>query len=146
MFKNLILIFVLFSLSLSSCNTQSNKGKTATLEAAEPQHTVSESLQLNHGQKWKVDPKMMVYLRKMEKEVQSFRQNNNTDYALLAKNLQANIELLTTQCSMKGAAHDELHKWLVPFIEVVNVFSKEESETQMIQIEKSFLVFHQYFN
>ena len=46
---------------------------------------------------------------------------------------------------MKGEAHDELHKWLVPYIELVDAFSKEKSANQFIEIQHYFKTFNQYF-
>lgn len=50
---------------------------------------------------------------------------------------------------MKGQAHDELHKWLLPYIDLVNLFSetknKQELQAQLKKIQVSFLTFNQYF-
>jgi hypothetical protein len=46
---------------------------------------------------------------------------------------------------MKGKAHDELHKWLVPYIELVDAFSKDKSANQYTEMKHSFLTFNQYF-
>jgi hypothetical protein len=81
----------------------------------------------------------------MEKDVMNFNSENNKKYPLLANKLKSNIDLLTSNCTMKGEAHDELHKWLVPYIELVDKFSKEKSKNQFIEIQESFKIFNQYF-
>jgi hypothetical protein len=67
----------------------------------------------------------------------------------LAVKLQANLDLLTSNCTMEGKAHDELHKWLLPYIDLVNDLSgsKDEAEAskQFSQLENSFLTFNQFF-
>jgi hypothetical protein len=51
---------------------------------------------------------------------------------------------------MQGQAHDELHKWLVPFIELVNDFANYEDETvakhQIKKMASTFEAFNAYFN
>lgn len=141
--KNVLLAIV--ALFLFSCNTKSKEEKTTEIKTEEHQHSKSEAIQLNDGKKWKVDNNMMSYIRNMEKDVVIFENENDTNYSLLAKKLMANIELLTSNCTMKGKAHDELHKWLVPYIELVDAFLKDKSANQFTEIQNSFKTFNQYF-
>lgn len=50
---------------------------------------------------------------------------------------------------MKGKAHDELHKWLLPYIELVDALTAsknaDESVKYVSQIQTSFNTFNQYF-
>ena len=132
-------------LLLFSCNTKSKEEKTTEIKTEEHQHSESETIQLNNGEKWKVDDNMMLHIRNMEKDVVHFDQEKSTNYSLLANKLKTNIDILTSNCTMKGQAHDELHKWLVPYIELVDSFSKEKSANQFIEIQNSFKTFNQYF-
>lgn len=132
-------------LLLFSCNTKSKEEKTTEIKTEEHQHSESETIQLNNGEKWKVDDNMMLHIRNMEKDVVHFDQEKSTNYSLLAEKLKTNIDILTSNCTMKGKAHDELHKWLVPYIELVDSFSEEKSANQFTEIQNSFLTFNQYF-
>ena len=132
-------------LLIFSCNTKSKEEKTTEIKTEEHQHSESETIQLNNGEKWKVDDNMMLHIRNMEKDIIHFDQEKSTNYSLLADKLKTNIDLLTSNCTMKGQAHDELHKWLVPYIELVDSFSKEKSANQFTEIQNSFLTFNQYF-
>jgi len=144
MLKLKIVLFA-FGLVLFSCNTKSKEEKTTEMNTVEHQHSENEAIQLNDGEKWKVDDNMMRHIRNMEKDVIKFDKENRANYSLLAQKLKANIELLTSNCTMKGKAHDELHKWLVPFIELVDAFSKDKSANQYTEMKHSFLTFNQYF-
>ena len=144
MLKLKIVLFA-FGLVLFSCNTKSKEEKTNEMNTVEHQHSENEAIQLNDGEKWKVDDNMMRHIRNMEKDVIKFDKENGANYSLLAEKLKANIELLTSNCTMKGKAHDELHKWLVPFIELVDAFSKDKSANQLTEMKNSFLTFNQYF-
>lgn len=133
------------ALLLFSCNTKSKEEKTTEIKTEEHHHSDSETIQLNNGEKWKVDDNMMLHIRNMEKDVAHFDQEKDTNYSLLANKLKTNIDVLTSNCTMNGQAHDELHKWLVPYIELVDSFSKEKSANQFIEIQNSFKTFNQYF-
>ena len=111
------------SLFLFSCGNTSNeksKEETETITHEEHQHDEeSEVIELNNGEKWKVDANMITHIRNMENDVNSFAKVEQKDYKSLSEKLQSNIDLLTSNCTMKGKAHDELHKWLLPYIDMV---------------------------
>lgn len=141
--KNVFLV-TLVSL-LFSCNTKSTEEKTTEIKTQQHHHSDSESIQLNNDEKWKVDDNMMAHIRNMEKDIVSFTTESDKNYAQLATKLKTNLDLLTSNCTMKGQAHDELHKWLVPYIELVDALEKEQSETEFKAIQDSFETFNQYF-
>lgn len=136
-----------------SCNNTTNEetkqpGEVTTHE--EHHHEAdTDSIILNKGEKWKVDEKMMTYIRSMESDVAGFSKAKPEDYKALAEKLKKNIDLLTSNCTMEGEAHDELHKWLLPFIELVDEFSKaangNEAEEKFRHIKHSFETFNMYF-
>ena len=142
MSKKTVIIAPLISLFLFSCsNTASQK---------EHQHnTETQIIELNNGEKWKVDDNMLVHIRNMENDVHAFTTTEQKNYGLLADKLQKNIDLLTSDCTMKGKAHDELHKWLLPYIDLVKELSENEDQTeaakQFENIQTSFKTFNQYF-
>ena len=134
-----------------SCNSGSketeknNETPTETTVKAEHHHDEHEEIVLNNGEKWKVDDNMMEHIRNMEKDVTAFAGNSDKNYAQLVTNLKTNLDLLTSNCTMKGQAHDELHKWLVPYMELVDNLEKEASEAQFKAIQNSYTTFNQYF-
>ena len=132
-------------LFLFSCNTKVKEEKVTEIKTEEHQHSESEVIQLNDGKKWKIDANMMLHIRNMEKDVINFDKDNDKNYTLLVNKLKINIDLLTSNCTMEGKAHDELHKWLVPYIELVDAFSNEKLANQFTEIQHSFKTFHQYF-
>lgn len=134
---NKIVTFFIMSLLLISCKNNGSSNEQ------------NEKLQLNNGQKWKVDEKMLVYIRNMESDILNFSNTDQKDFNILSEKLQSNIDLLTSNCTMKGDAHDALHKWLLPYIEIVNTLSETknatEASTQFENIQTSFSTFNQYF-
>lgn len=151
--KKIIILIPVISLFLFSCgNTSKEKPKeqTETVTHKEHQHDEeSEIIELNNGEKWKVDANMLVHIRNMENDVISFDKVEQKDYKSLGEKLQSNIDLLTSNCTMKGKAHDEMHKWLLPYIDLVKELSEAKNETeaekQFQNIQTSFTTFNQYF-
>ncbi len=146
-----IYIILLPALFLASCADNTGEQPAATT-AVEEQHQHShegEATELNNGQKWKVDENMMVYIVQIEKDVTGFGGSTMEEYKQLASGLEQNIEQLTSNCTMEGQAHDELHKWLLPFIELSEQFSasatEQEAENNYGQIKLSLEDFHRYF-
>ena len=151
--NKLILTFAVGSLLLYSCGNSSNEKLNNQTEVA--QHNdhhhddKSEAIELNNGEKWQVNANMITHIRNMENDVVSYAKVEQKDYKSLSEKLQSNIDLLTSNCTMKGKAHDELHKWLLPYIDLVKEFSEAKDETEASKhfenIQISFTTFNQYF-
>lgn len=147
------LVWIIFPLIAIGCanSPQENEETTAAeneviMESETEHHHENEAIVLNHGEKWKVEENMMVFIRNMEKATLDFE---GTDYVALAVEIDENIRNLTSNCTMEGQAHDELHKWLVPFIGLSEAFdvAKEQTEQERIyqEIKASFEEFNTYF-
>ncbi|WP_322549170.1 hypothetical protein [Flavobacterium psychraquaticum] len=137
---------VLSALFLFSCNNktaQEVKEEVPTVATEVYEHVTDEPLQLNDGQKWKVDDNMMAHITAMEKDIASL--DKPEDFDKLSENLNKNLGLLTSNCTMKGQAHDELHKWLLPYIDLVEAFSIDKSADNFTAIQNSFSTFNTYF-
>lgn len=150
--KITILIPVL-SLFFAGCDYSTHQASKEQMRATSKEEVnpirISEDIELNNGQKWIVDKNMMVHIRNMENDVLSFSKSESKNYEVLSQKLQSNLDLLTSNCTMQGKAHDELHKWLLPFIDLVEVFKNTDSEAEAInqfeKIQESFKTFNQYF-
>ena len=108
--KTTIISIFTFSILLIGCENNSKKETKPKVENEEHEHSENTKIELNNGQKWAVKPEMLVHIRIMETEVNLFKKSETKDYKLLAKKLQENIDSLTSNCTMTGKAHDELHK------------------------------------
>lgn len=151
--KKITISIAAISFLLFSCgNTTNEKSNEQTTTVAHEEHhheNESEIIKLNNGEKWKVNDEMMPSIKSMEKDIKDFSIDEEKDYKSLAEKLQKNINLLTSSCTMTGEAHDELHKWLLPYIDLVKEFSEAKDETeaskQFKNIQISFATFNQYF-
>ncbi|HCA82168.1 MAG TPA: hypothetical protein DEP18_00155, partial [Flavobacteriales bacterium] len=112
-------------------------------------HDHEEGIQLNDGKKWVVEPKMLVYIRTIETDLLNFKGTTMDEYNQLAGAIDNELGLLTSNCTMSGQAHDELHKWLLPFIDSSDAFFDEEELSQkkekLSALKLSFETFNTYF-
>lgn len=106
-------------------------------------------LELNDGQQWIINSEMVPHIERSEKLVTQFMEDGDSNYSALAEALKENNQLLIASCTMKGKSHDELHKWLHPYMKMVSDLSKSKSSNEskeiLQQIENSFDTYHQYF-
>jgi hypothetical protein len=151
--KTLIISLITISILLLGCNNTSNvnikEQKESVINEEHHQGQEIDQIELNNGEKWKVDNNMLIYIHKMEKDIISFSDAAQKDYVLLSTKLKKNIDLVLFKCTMEGKAHEELHKWLVPFMELNEKLSKskdiKESELLYSEIKISFEEFNKHF-
>lgn len=147
----LISSIIVASLLLYTCNmpsTENSKQETDTAVTHDEHEHESETIKLDNGKKWKVDENMMAHIRNMENDVNTF-DTKKAEYAVLATKLSNNLDLLTANCTMTGQAHDELHKWLLPFIDLSEEFGESKNEKESVayyqNIKTTFANFNTYF-
>lgn len=128
------------------------KEMTPPIQESEHHHSASDSIELNNGAKWTIVPDMMKFIRTMESDINHFAETKKTELLVLQQlgaSLQKNINLLTSNCTMEGKAHDELHKWLLPYIDLVDKLNKSENSDEALKIYKkiqaSYRTFNNYF-
>lgn len=154
--KLTLLVAVVLGIS-TSCTNPVKEEKTesptadTTLPApqSEHQHSESEAIELNNGAKWTVVPDMMKYIRTMESDIKQFAESKKSDlkdFQQLGTALQKNVDLLTSNCTMEGKAHDELHKWLVPYIDLVSKLNKSENADEAKKVVEEIQTSYQTFN
>lgn len=107
------------------------------------------NIELVNNEKWEVNEEMMVHIKNMESDIEAVSNQSSPNYQELGSKLDENIGLLTSNCTMTGKAHDELHKWLLPFIDLVKELnaadSKEEQKQSFEAIQESMNEFNTYF-
>jgi len=127
----------------------SNTKSLPSPKESEHQHTESDSIELNNGAKWKVVPEMMAHIRNMESDINRFSETKHAglkDFTQLGASLQKNIDLLTSNCTMEGKAHDELHKWLLPYIDMVDKLNKSKNNDEALNTLEEIKVSYKSFN
>ena len=138
-------IFILSAFHLGCADGESHSKKSEEHDHAEH----AKTLELNNGEKWLVNTEMTAPIKAMENRIAEFTVTGPTAYNELAMGLQDDINLLVSTCTMSGKSHDELHKWLVPFMELVKELSevKDEKEAALVfeKIKASMSTYNQFF-
>lgn len=149
--KIIIITLILFTYSCKDSKKETIVTSEVKKEILEEEHNHNEheSVVFNNGEKWKVVDHMMAHIKRMDLDVANFKGTTLKDYQNLSEKLIKNINLLTANCTMTGQAHDELHKWLLPFIDIANLFTEvktiKEAKTKYNEIKKSFKEMNTYF-
>jgi hypothetical protein len=114
-------------------------------------HNVDTSapIELNDGQKWTVPAEMMKHVQTMHQRVESEMAHELDDLPGLQANLIEDIDGVIAACTMEGKGHEELHKWLIPFMNHVKGFDTEASpelaDVWFNEVVVSLKEFHKYF-
>lgn len=139
-------IFKIAAISLTlmtiSCTNQSESENSES-------NKNTYNIELVNNEKWEVNEEMMVHIKNMESDIEAVSNQSSPNYEELGSKLDENIGLLTSNCTMTGKAHDELHKWLIPFIDLVKELnaadSKEDQKQSFEAIQESMNEFNTYF-
>lgn len=146
--KNLSLFACILIFVCTACDNDNSKNQnevfTQNISKESPSVNTEQAINLNDGKKWTVDSIMMVHIRAMETDIQAYSQNKETER--LSDSLQTHIGRLTASCTMKGQAHDELHKWLLPFIATADSLKEKKGDNSLKKLEAALTRFHMYFN
>ncbi|MFV0178326.1 hypothetical protein OBK28_01920 [Empedobacter falsenii] len=135
-----------------NCNTTSEKNAMQSEVQDETAHQHNENsdiIELNNGEKWKVNEEMKPFVSKGEELVNTYIQTNGTDYKLLAEEIKSENSKLIKSCTMQGKSHDELHKWLLPHLEIVKTLETETDSAKathaVTNLQQSYQDYHKNF-
>jgi predicted small lipoprotein YifL len=153
-FKLLVALSFLFA--VTSCNNDksvdaghNHEQHEQDAHAGHDHGDVDDELVLNDGKKWEMNPEMLTIVRSMEKDVTTFTSEKLAEMQALGGKLDGQVNELTSSCTMDGQAHDELHKWLLPFIHDIKHLKEsvtdDEAKESIRDLKASFAEFNQYF-
>lgn len=163
--KHVILTLGIFGLAfLTSCDNTTEAESQEIVEqehpAGEEEHPAGEEhpsdghhehgeLALNNGDKWEVNDEMKPYVMKGQELVNDYKKSGDEDYKSLGENVAAQNKQLISSCTMDGASHDELHKWLHPHLELTKDLQNSETMDQanhnVTLLVESYDEYHKYF-
>lgn len=145
---NKLFLIVFTSAVLFSCEHRHAETGTANQESHEHEEKEAE-LHLDNGKKWLINDEMRPHLQASQELLETYQPEGKPDYQALATALQDNFNKLISSCTMKGPAHDQLHTWLYPNLQLVQKLqtaaSPEEAGEIIENLQLSFDTFQQYF-
>lgn len=101
----------------------------------------SATLTTNDGRKWQMDEHTRSMFVAMTDRVAQFEGGEHE----LGRALQGDLNKLIEGCTMTGAAHNELHKFLGMYMPAVHRLSEADSTTARTEIERLLAMYPEYF-
>lgn len=148
------LILVLAIVLTYSCKNQTKESldentTVKATKATEEHHAEGESITLDNGNRWIANPETTIGVEKMQQIMDSFTEKENVDaYKKLTENLQVEFKMIFEKCTMTGAAHDQLHNFLIPIKDLLKTLPSsdlKECQESFDQINKHLLIYKTYF-
>lgn len=145
--KRLFFLILLVGI-MYSCTNEVDR-----IPATEPQNAgTMPILSLNKDQKWRADEFTTAGIEGMQEIMEHFNASKNTGsvqaYQELGKILNGELNTIFRQCTMTGAAHDELHKFLIPVVEDVKILQGENLEAStaaLMRLEERLFMYQTFF-
>lgn len=136
--------FIILVALLGACSERGQKD-----EPQIHQHTADSAMPMHfdNGKKWKADVATMnnvVALKTILRD--SFRVEGKDGYDPAAR-VEAKVNQLVAQCTMKGEAHEVLHQWLNGFISGMKQLKQDKANQEQHRLEllKTTDEFFRYF-
>jgi hypothetical protein len=145
--KSTVLILAL-AIGLSACQRPSKQISVKSDNDAAGISTtkVSES---GKPAKWAMPESMMQHMRNLEQDVRALESSAEKDHAALAAKIDEHTTQLISSCTMDGKAHDTLHDWLMPFLQLNKDYTTAPDaatkSAKFKEIQDSLATFHERF-
>ncbi len=95
---------------------------------------------LNQGAKWVMDDHTRVMFIAMKQKV-----DTGGDLQAMGAELNDDLQKLIQGCTMTGAAHDQLHVFLVPYMTSVKALSETGSKAAYSEVKQALQDYKKYF-
>ena len=109
------------------------------------------AVNLDDGKKWKANVETSQGINKMMASVKkaiSKKMTEVDDYRTLGASLQQDFNEIFQKCTMTGEAHDQLHNYLLPMVDMVKTFENGDvasCEKTLPQIKEHLNSYYNYF-
>ena len=105
------------------------------------------NLQLDGANKWTMDDHTRKTFLEMSARFQGLNphETSQNDLRTLGSNLEKDLESLIAGCTMQGAAHEELHKYLTAYMPAVRTLTAEGSPENATRVISLLELFPNYF-
>ena len=131
---NKILIYITVLSFLISCKNTTEKEVEPKVDPIieETVHTSEgDKVLLDNGNLWEANEDTTIGINKMINRLSSFTENENiASYLTLKEGLEADFTELFQKCTMKGEAHNQLHNYLLPMIDLFEGIASFEITTR----------------
>lgn len=141
--KKSFLIIVILSLTLTSCNDE-KKQTDSTLN-----NNWKKEIKLDDGAKWTANIETTKGVVDLQGLIKTHNKTTVDEYVTLAKKLNERKNILVDECTMDGPSHDNLHIFLYPLIQKINLLletkSTEDATKIVTSISDNLTSYNTYF-
>ena len=117
---------IILSILLFSCKQKTEQSQVPVEVEIQEETTEEEShesidgtVTLNKGELWLANPETTEGIQKMKKRMSLFKDRENIEsYSVLKAGLEEDFTELFQKCTMKGEAHNQLHNYLFPILDL----------------------------
>ena len=140
-----ILVLVI-AISVQSCKKDQKKMEIQIVES----HEKDEGLvMLDDGNLWKANIETTVGVNTMIKRMDTFSDREIiSSYNSLKDSLESDFTMIFQKCTMKGEAHNQLHNYLKPMIDLFEGLGSEDLVTcksSFNDLEQHLKLYENYF-
>lgn len=118
-------------------------------KAYEPIVYKDVSLSLNDEQKWSVPSQMKIYMDSSFILIDQL-EHGEIDLLEIRDDLVDHKNGFVSNCTMKGAGHDVLHDWLIPYLGILDMLSEVDSAYEIEQVKAELIeakrLYLEFFN
>ncbi|MBL1279808.1 MAG: hypothetical protein COA33_006030 [Fluviicola sp.] len=135
--KTTLIFTIAFGSLMVSCSGETNIEKGNSKQEKELPTSKVNELTLDNGEKWESNAETYQGMTELRTLLENFNGETLEDYHLLGDKSNEQTAFIISNCSMKGAAHDQLHFVLLPILENKdNLISAETIESAEIEFSK----------
>lgn len=141
-------LFLITIILFVSCKQSEGKKPVPVIEqqevSSEGSHeSIEGEVTLNNRELWQANPETTEGIIKMKERMNSFNDFEKKEaYSTLKEGLETDFTELFQKCTMKGEAHNQLHNYLFPFIDLFDGLESSDLET----CKKSFKELNAHLN
>jgi hypothetical protein len=129
------LLAALFVVALVSCSEE---------KVYEPTTYKEVTLTLNDGAKWKVPASMKIYMDSTFARIDQLEKDADLTNEI-KKELIRHKSGFVENCSMEGKGHDELHAWLIPYFDILEMVSTAKTDDEIGQAKAELIYAKELF-
>jgi len=142
---------VLICTMLFACGTPTSDASKEVAAEQDQVVVVNTGLVLNNGQRWKVSTHMVVPIRRMQERIAEAQAIpvEKREHAAIVDSLFLDMDQLVAACDMQGKAHDVLHEWLIPHMQLVQDLERAKdpilADSLLYSLARSAAAYDHYF-
>jgi len=134
---NTFFLLVITGLVVSCGPHSEKKDNNSNTEQTEEHQGHETELSLDNGKVWLANPETTSGIKNMAEIMNSFTDKEEIGaYSILKENLETEFGLIFQNCTMTGEAHNQLHNYLHPIIEMLEGIGSSDLNTCKTNFDK----------